>query len=238
MNYEEIKKIVAFEKYHFGSDKIWNNLPTNLKNHFLESFRTLHLKKNQIIFQENGIPTGIYFLKKGKVKKYKSGLNGKEQIFYIGSENELLGYNALLCQEYYSDTVETLGPCEIGFIPKDVFIDIYNSSNELKNQIIRIMGHEYGVLINHITIIAQYSVRERVAIMLLLLKDKYKKEKGEQSEITLTREDLANFVGTARENLIRILNEFKNDNIIETKGRTILVLKPKDLIKISNLHLV
>lgn len=238
MNYEEVKKIVTFEKYHFGSDKIWNNLSTDLKKYFLESFRTLHLRKNQIVFQENGVPTGIYFLKKGKVKKYKNGLNGKEQIFYIGSENELLGYNALLCQEYYSDTVETLEDCEIGFIPKDVFMEIYNSSDEFKNQIIRIMGHEYGVLINHITIMAQYNARERLAIVLLLLKDKYKKNKGEQSEITISREDLANLVGTARENLIRILNEFKSDNIIETKGKLILILKPKDLVKISNLSLV
>ena len=117
-------------------------------------------------------------------------------------------------------------------------MEIYNSSDEFKNQIIRIMGHEYGVLINHITIMAQYNARERLAIVLLLLKDKYKKNKGEQSEITISREDLANLVGTARENLIRILNEFKSDNIIETKGKLILILKPKDLVKISNLSLV
>ncbi len=238
MQFEETKKIFSFKKYHFGSDAIWDNLNTDLRQQLLNSLRILKFRKKQIVFQENGIPMGLYFLKKGRVKKYKSGFNAKEQIFYIASEGELLGYHALLSHEFYPDTTETLEDCEIGFVPKDVFLKIYNSSDELKNQITKVMGHEYGVLINHITIMAQYNVRERLAIMLLLLKDKYKKKAGLPAEITISREDLANFVGTARENLIRILNEFKTDKIIKTQGRTIFVLKPKMLIQISNLSLL
>ena len=237
MDFEEVKKVISFQKYHFGSDTLWDNLSNDLKQQLLESIRLLNFRKNQIVFQENGTPTGIYFLKEGKVKKYKQGLNGKEQIFYIASKGELLGYHALLSQEYYPDSSETLEASEIGFIPKDVFMKIYNSSNELKEQIAKIMGHEYGVLINHITIMAQYNVRERLAITLLLLKDKFKKEISQPAEIVLSREDLANYVGTARENLIRLLNELKTDKIIKTKGRTIFILKPYELIKISNLYL-
>lgn len=235
MKLEEIKKIISFSKYHFGSDILWGSLSSNLKQQLMDSLRVLRFRKNQIVFQENGVPTGLYFLQKGKVKKYKSGLNGKEQIFYIATQGELLGYHALLSQEYYSDTTETLEECEIGFIPKDVFLKIFETSNEFKEQIIRVMGHEYGVLINHITFMVQYNVRERLAITLLLLKDKYKDEANETSVINISREDLANFVGTARENLIRLLNEFKKESIVETKGRSIVILKAQELVKLSRL---
>ncbi|MEM9050892.1 MAG: helix-turn-helix domain-containing protein [Bacteroidota bacterium] len=52
-------------------------------------------------------------------------------------------------------------------------------------------------------------------------------------EINLTREDLANIVGTATESLIRLLNEFKKDELIETQGRKIRILDPKGLVQAS-----
>jgi len=41
-------------------------------------------------------------------------------------------------------------------------------------------------------------------------------------EINMTRDDLANLVGTARENVVRVLTEFKEKGIIETKGKKII----------------
>lgn len=235
MEFNELKSIIAFDKYHFGSDEIWDNLSTTLKNELLNSFRVLNYRKGQIVYQENGHPTGLYFLKKGKVKKYKVGLMGKPQIYYIATHGELLGYHPLLSQEYYPNTTETLEPCEIGFIPKSVFEKLCVSSDEFKDQIIKVMSHEYAVLVNHIALMAQYNTRERLAFLLLLLKDKYKEEINTPAKIVLSREDLANFVGTARENLIRLLNELKTDKIIEVNGKAIYVLKPKELLRISNL---
>lgn len=238
MDFEEIKKIISFKKYHFGSDEIWDQINESTKNLLTTSLRVLTYPKKQIVFQENGVPTGVYFIKKGRVKKYKKGPEGKEQIFYIASEGEILGYHALLCSEFYSDTTETLETCEIGFIPKDVFLEIYNTHHDLKDQLVQIMGHEYGVLVNHITMMGQYNVKERLAIILLLLKDKYKDAPNIPADINVSREDLANFVGTARENLIRLLNEFKVSKLIATEGRNIRILNARELVQISKIALI
>lgn len=237
MDFEHLKQLVGFEKYHFGSEKIWNEVSSSLKKELIESFRVLNYRKNQIVYQENAYPTGLYLLKKGKVKKYKHGLNGKPQIFYIASEGELLGYHPLLSNEYYPNTTETLESCEIGFIPQSIFKTLFESSSDFKEQIIKVMSHEYAVLINHITLMTQYNSRERLALLLLILKEKYKQEIDEPANIQLSREDLSNFVGTARENLIRLLNEFKKADIISTQGRIINVLKPEELVRISNMSL-
>jgi CRP-like cAMP-binding protein len=54
-------------------------------------------------------------------------------------------------------------------------------------------------------------------------------------QISLTREELANIVGTATESVIRLLSEFKNDGLVELTGRRIKILNRKGLEKISNI---
>ncbi|MBL7917773.1 MAG: winged helix-turn-helix domain-containing protein, partial [Bacteroidia bacterium] len=82
----------------------------------------------------------------------------------------------------------------------------------------------------------QKSVRERVALSLLLLRDKFKKENQDSPvEVDLSREDLAKFVGTARETLVRLLHDFKEEGLIETNGRKIILKKPVELSKIANI---
>ena len=86
------------------------------------------------------------------------------------------------------------------------------------------------------TQMAQLSVRQRLAVALLMLKDTYgieQKEAGEV-EINLSREDLSNIVGTATESLIRLLNEFKKEELIVTKGRKIRILDAPGLLTVSS----
>ena len=75
---------------------------------------------------------------------------------------------------------------------------------------------------------SQKSVRERLAYSLLILGDIYKPEM-----INLSREDLANFVGTATETLIRLLKDFKDEGLIEIYARKLEVLDDNKLIHIA-----
>jgi CRP/FNR family transcriptional regulator len=75
---------------------------------------------------------------------------------------------------------------------------------------------------------AQKSVRERLAFALMLLGDVYGAE-----QINLTREDMANFVGTATETLIRLLKDFKEEGIIDIHTRKLEILDKERLYKIA-----
>ena len=83
---------------------------------------------------------------------------------------------------------------------------------------------------------AQKSVRERLALQLIVLREKYKVNfhAGMPVEINMSRDDLASLVGTARENVVRVLTEFKESDILQTKGRKIIVHDVNKLIKIAN----
>jgi CRP-like cAMP-binding protein len=81
--------------------------------------------------------------------------------------------------------------------------------------------------------LAYSSVRQRVADALLLLRDKYQEEGSNEFSMNISRDDLANIVGTATESLIRSLSELKTEGILRIKGSKIQILLPEKLERIA-----
>lgn len=225
------------ENFRLKKDQIFEGLTAKELDILIGSGVTHVYKKGEIIFREGGIPTGIFYIKTGRVKKYKATVKGGEQIFYICGVGELLGYHALLGEEYYPDSTATIENSEITFIPKENFLQVLRSSTALSNGLLKALGHEFSLFINNITNLATKSVRERLAFNLLILEEKFKlADKPDiPSEIVLSRTDLANMVGTAKETLVRLLHEFKDDKLIETTGKSIRIINRKGIIKAANL---
>lgn len=226
--------MLRINQLHFESDKILSALPPKDKAYFLSFTQRLTFKKGKLIFYEDGIPTGIFFIERGRAKIYKTGIYGKDQIFYIYNRGDLFGYHALLANEKYEDSCEALEDCHILFIPKRDVEHLLEEIPKLKLLFIQNMSHEFGVLVNTITILAQKSLRERLALYLLILHERYYDPETERAEINLSREDLANIIGTARESLGRLLKEFKEDELIAIQGRTIQVQQFEKLKQLAN----
>jgi CRP-like cAMP-binding protein len=106
----------------------------------------------------------------------------------------------------------------------------------LSKRLLRTLSHEFAVLVNSVALFAQRSVRERLALHLVVLREKYKVnfQPGMPVEINLSRSDLASMAGTARENVVRILTEFKEKGILTTHGTKIIIHNVNLLIEIAN----
>jgi len=225
------------DKFTSTSDSILKELPLPLFKSIEKLMIDKTYKKGQSIFLEGSFPAGVFYLKDGLIKKYKTDHHGKEHILYLCSTGELLGYSSLLCNETYPDSASAIEPSRLGFIPKDVFLRILSQSGELMMGILSSLSHEFGVLVNSVTVFAHMSVRERLALTLLILSQKFKiNESTGYAEIKLSREDLANMVGTAVETLVRLIHDLKKEKVIETNGRIIRILNPKELIMISKFY--
>jgi CRP-like cAMP-binding protein len=228
--------LFPIDQWNFNSHFILAELPPADLDGIFKNAREKKYVKGEFIFREGAVPTGIFFIKEGKVKKYKCDGHNKEHIIYVASTGELVGYHAVLAFERYPDSASAIQDSVIAHIPKTDFLKIVEQSPALSRTLLKTLGHEFAVLVNNVSIFAQKPVRERLAITLIILREKYKADtqNGQPIFIEVGREDIASMAGTARENVVRLLREFKDEQIIETKGRKILVTNIKKLVAISN----
>lgn len=231
-----IKGKFPIDKWNFKSDSVLANLPKD-EHELLVAAKTEKVyRKGEIIFREGAYPDGIYFITKGKVKKYKLNPDGKEYIIYVANTGEIIGYHAILSDDRYPDSAAALEESIIAFIPRAIFLEALKQSEILNKRLLKTLSHEFAVLANSLSLFAQKSVRERLALQLIVIREKYKVnfKPGMAVEINMSRDDLANLVGTARENVVRLLTEFKEKGIIETQGRKIIVHDVNKLIEIAD----
>ncbi|OUT68986.1 MAG: hypothetical protein CBB76_09455 [Crocinitomicaceae bacterium TMED16] len=186
--------------------------------------------KGDVLFSEGGIPRGVFFLHSGLIKIIKYGKEGKEQIIEIAKAGDLVGFRAMLSDKTYNVDAEMLEDASIGYIQKSDFLKEINNNEKLRNTVIRVLSKELQDRADLLTTMAQKTVRQRTALALILLDDIYK-----GAPINLSRDDLANFVGTATETVIRLLREFKKDGILDIHGRKITILNIEHLIELSEL---
>jgi CRP-like cAMP-binding protein len=231
-----LKGIFPIDKWDFNSQSILENLPLDEFERLLHHSREKSYLKGEIVFREGGHADGIFYIKEGKVKKYKVDNFGKEQIIYVANPGELIGYHAILAAEPYPDSAAVLEAATITFIPKNDFLEVLDQSSVLSKRLLKTLSHEFAVLTNSISVFTQRPVRERLAITLLVLREKYKDKNAptDRVEINVSRDDIANMAGATRENVVRLLRDFKNEKLIGTKGRKIWVLDVKRLAAASN----
>lgn len=228
--------IFPIDKWNFNTQSVLSVLTDEEYKYLITRQGAQKYKKGEIIFKEGMVPSGIYFIHQGKIKKYKIGSAGKEQIIYVANKNELIGYHAILSEERYPDSAATLEESELTFIPKEDFLQVLQDSSTLARRLLRSLSHEYSVLANNISVVSQGTSAERLAIALILIREKSKAETmaGEEPVINISRNDLAGMAGIAKENVIRLLKEFKAEHIIRTEGRKIWVQDIHKLVDRSN----
>ncbi|MEZ5027037.1 MAG: Crp/Fnr family transcriptional regulator [Chitinophagales bacterium] len=193
-------------------------------------------KKGEIIFKEGSFASGVYCINKGKIKVSMVGDEGKEQIVRLAKQGDIIGYKALISGDKYSASATTLEDSNVCFIPREIFINILQKDANLSFEMMKILSNELRNAEVKITNLAQKPVRERLAETILFLKETYGIDEHNNINIALTREDIANLVGTATETTIRLLSEFKKDNIIELTGKKIRIINNQKLVKTANIY--
>ncbi|RFM33538.1 Crp/Fnr family transcriptional regulator [Chitinophaga silvisoli] len=231
-----LKGIFPIDKWIFRSRSIMESLSGEEMERLLSDMVEQEYKKGQIIFRENNPAFGIYYIKQGKVKKYKQDRNGHEHIIYVANEGELIGYHPVLAGSTYPDSAAALEDSRIAFIPREAFLAAMEWAPNLTKHLLSALSYEYSVLANSLSIVAKHSVRERLAISLIVLREKYKVSAQDTSDVSIniSRKDLASMTATTEENVVRILKELKEEGIVGTQGRKIIIHNVKALVEIAN----
>ncbi len=178
-------------------------------------------RKGQVIMHEGARPQGVYCIHKGKAKLYKVGTEGKEQIVRFATNGDLIGYRSILSDEPISASITALEDTYACYIPKSSFFEVIEENPRFSLNVLKISCHELGEAGKMIASLAQKTVRERLAEILLILRATFGEDEEGYLDIKLTREEIANMVGTATESAIRLLSELKEEGHVSTQGRRI-----------------
>jgi CRP/FNR family transcriptional regulator len=190
-------------------------------------------KKGQMLMHEGSRAAGVYCIHDGKVKLYRMGTEGREQIIRFAQGGDLIGYRSVLSGETLSASIEALTDTHACFVPKSTFFEFLGESPKFSLEMMRMTAHELGEASKLITNLAQKSVRERLAEVLMIMRDTFGETEEGNIDVTLTREEIASMVGTVTETAIRILSEFKDAGYVELRGRKIRIVEPRELLRIA-----
>ena len=231
-----IKKSAVLENQYASSPQGINQFLHDLKDtgamqHLSDQYELENYNKKQILYQENKRPRFLYYLVKGKVKGYKIHEDGKEYITDIYSSGDFIGYTALIEDMNYDDSTTIMEESDILQIPREDFQQMIYGDISIAAKFIRIVTQTVKEKEERLLSLAYSSLRKRVAKALVDLNAKFNDD-GENRSLEISREDLAHYIGTATESLIRTLSDFKSEKLIEIKEGKIRIL---DLNKLKNL---
>ena len=190
-------------------------------------------ERKQILYHESKKPRFLYYLSKGKVKCYKTNEEGKEYIMNLHSAGDFIGYTALLEDTYYQDSAVILEDAEVIPIPREDFLQMIYSDINIATKFIHIITHNVREKEDRLLNIAYNSLRKRVATALVEIVTKFNLRE-QLMPIEISREEIAQYVGTATESLIRTLSDFKAEKLIEIKNGHIMVNNIEKLKNLAN----
>ena len=196
----------------------------------------LHFRSGETVYREGEKPTGLVCLVEGKVKVFKEGFAGRDWIARMVKPVEMVGYRALFAEENYNASAQTIENSVIFIIDRDILLEILRRNPDLTLNFMKILAKELGFVNCRTITLTQKHIRGRLAETLLFLRDNYGYEDNEKMlKIYLSREEIANLSNMTASNAIRTLSAFNAEELIELKGRKIILKDEVQLEKISRL---
>jgi CRP-like cAMP-binding protein len=230
----DLKKKVAqaTQPYLFQNSFIMTDLPQQDLLHIEKHAKPEFRKRGEWLFRQGTYPAGVYWLRAGKAKIFQGIEAGQRQTLYIYSDGDLIAYRQLIAGEPHPVSAILLEDSTVSLIPGDIFRGLLASSPFFTRNVLSALAREFTVWMNRMNAFKKYSVHHRLVLSLLILHEQYSKSGAPQGKITMTRTELAEFVGASLETVVRTLNKMKSKNLVSIKGRQITLQDPLTLVDI------
>lgn len=183
-----------------------------------EERQTKSFRKKDRLFIEGDLPRYLWFVNSGKVKIFKTNDYGKEYILKMVKTGEFFGHTSLIKNKPYNFSAAAMEDAELSLIPREDFMKLLHSNRDVASRFIKMLADNISEKEEQLLQLAYDSIRKRVADTLLTVR-----EREGSDEFGILRDDLAQMVGTAKESVIRMLTEFKNDGYIDIRQGRIYI---------------
>lgn len=210
---------------------------SELNNEYLEKIHNISILrkygKGRIIFMEGEPGEAFFYVKSGLVKISKLSRDGREHILHILNEGHIFAEITLFNKTEYPATAEVLEEAEIGMIKNEDLEKVIIQNPELSLQLIKYLNRRLEEAHVKIRNLALYDTYGRTAQALIKLAEDYgrKSSRGIELDLNISRQELANIVGTTRETVTRALTAFRKEKAIDIDKNTIILT---DLEKVKD----
>ncbi|MCT4615870.1 MAG: Crp/Fnr family transcriptional regulator [Marinifilaceae bacterium] len=219
-----------------NTNSLFNVLGKDDKEYLMKNMTCSFFKRGEYIYKEGERPLGLVCLSEGKVKIFKEGIGGREQIVRMAKPVGFIGYRALFAEENNiasAVAIEDSITCTVSY---EIVLKLIKSNPEFSLNIIRSLCTELGFSNNRTITLTQKHIRGRLAESLIFLKDTYGYEDDDCTiKVYLSREDIANLSNMTTSNAIRTLSTFASEGVIAINGRRIKIIDKLKLDRISKL---
>jgi CRP-like cAMP-binding protein len=219
-----------------GSFSMLQELPGKEKELLIQNHTYALFRKGEIIFNEGEKPAGMFCLALGKVKVFKEGIGGRDQIIRMVRPQGLLGYAAVISGCTYKASAVAIEESAVCIFEKNTFLKLLRRNPDLSMQMMRMMATDLTFSNERTVSLTQKHIRGRLAESLIVLRDTYGFETdGKTIKAYVSREDLACLSNMTTSNAIRTLSMFASESVIALDGKKIRIVDTGKLEKISHL---
>ena len=201
---------------------IKKNLNNLTSTDFVENKKTLKCKKGQQFIIEGASVNGLFFILKGTVKVFRTGINGREQIVRFAKEGEIIGHRGFGTEEYYSIGAIALEDAVLCYFSKEQLQRVLLENPMFSYDMMLFYANELNRSESKVKSISQMTVRERVIDTLLYIHRKFGDLRSFLN-LPLSRKEYADYAGTTEEQVIRVFSALKKEGLITTKGKKIAI---------------
>ena len=188
-------------------------------------FNLKQYKNNETIFLEGDSSDNFYLVAAGSVKVLKHTVMGKDIILEMMSPGDVFGGVAVLDKKPYPASAQAMEAASVIKISRHDLLKIMEEYPVLKLEIVRYFSDKLRDAHEMLKNIATERVERRVASLLLKLSEKVGVADGEfiKIDFPLTRQEIAEMVGTTVETCIRTMSKFQKSGFVKSSAGRILV---------------
>ncbi|MDQ0951918.1 CRP/FNR family cyclic AMP-dependent transcriptional regulator [Streptomyces phaeochromogenes] len=200
----------------------------------IASGRPLHYPARTVLMHQDEPSSHVLLLLHGWTKVTAIAANGYEALLALRGPGDIIGEGAALSGRHRSATVTTLEPVEAVVIEQSRFTTLLAKSPRVALQLLGLATDRQRSTDRRRLEWAALSVRERLAVLLLELVRTHGSRTDEGIELTigLSQQEFAGSVGSSREAVARLLRELRTRQVVTTRRRHIVVLRPDVLRRI------
>lgn len=182
--------------------------------------------KGQIVFQEGTPALGVHCVYEGQLKLYKSGTQGRPQIIGLAKPGTMVGHRAVLTDKAHTFTAESLGEARVCYVDRATFKTLISENPSISDALLKKLAQDLDDAEDRLIDVVEQPVPVRLARLLMSLKDGYGRatSQGLRISLSLTREEMAEMIGTTQETTIRLLSQFRKKGLIRIDDKSITLL--------------